>query len=254
MKLSENFASNLVAKGVNKVVASVQDYTILDGKSAKVLVRLLNTRVKQPNYNEVVHAAIDNLIPGLNVVPGSTRFEHSDNNSTSVSAFYVPTNETRKYETAANMRVLATNVYMDADDESVWNLVESANGDRILTRKSLADIGPLVKKSAGEIKYGNEQLSQVVASVNNYVSYVKEGAVKIGIVLARTDDDYQVFDGENPESVDSDEMLDAYDVPNDEVAALTDPQQLLDYYKRLYGEKFPDYYNQIADQIKNQSI
>lgn len=135
-KLKAHFDS----KNRSTLAASVKTFERVGSSSAKVAVTF-NARVNEPaRYFSAICAAFGNR---ARPVENSFREIHGQDYPTFIG--YVKTNvHTRSIEQSSTMRVMAANLYMDPEDESLWE-VKASGGSKHLVKSGTEDITALME-------------------------------------------------------------------------------------------------------------
>ena len=166
------------------VTANVHDHAELDTGLFKVVCTLTTDKADADAVRHAVAAALGNE---LSVVEGSFRVVPSAA-VPAVVGFVRANNVSKPYteEAASRMTVVAKNILMDKDDESLWE-VRSAAGSKYLVRQVGDDLGQLVQLARVRA-FNVPKLSQLVTSSfgqHEYVAYVDKTTqtLKHGFVL-----------------------------------------------------------------------
>ena len=165
----------------------------------------------------------------------------------------------------AKYRVMSSNILMDNDDKSLWDVKIGASG-KYLTRRGSEDLGDLVQASV-QRRSDVPRLSNITiakAAPSELVAFVDDqGDVDHGFAIATSDDKVKVlsFNRRIPVTAEYDNVVSIYPVSipksvhNEVTASLTPEQrkQSKDYYTRLYGYS-PDYLQLIIQEIDESTV
>jgi hypothetical protein len=170
-----------------------------------------------------------------------------------------------KAEVTAKYRVMSSNILMDKEDNSLWDVKEGSAG-KYLARHGKEDLTALVEASVQRrsdipalrhITIAKAATSEVVAFVDD------EGDVDHGFAVATSDDKVEVlsFNRRIPVTVDYDSVISISPVQikaalHKEVLASLSPEQKKqskEYYSALYGYA-PEYLRQINKMIDEGTV
>lgn len=159
-------------------------------------------------------------------------------------------------------RVMSSNILMDNEDRSLWEVKSTGNG-KYLTRRGQEDLSALMQASVQRRPDvpALRQLAIARASRSEVVAFVDaEGDVDHGFALATTDEKVKVlsFSRRVPLIVEYDNVVSISPVTipahiHKVVAGSMSPQEKKDekaYYERLFGFA-PEYVREISRQIDN---
>lgn len=165
-----------------------------------------------------------------------------------------------KQELTAKYRVMSSNILMDKEDKSLWDVTEGASG-KVLVRHGQEDLTALVHASTQRRPDlpGLRHLAIAKAARSEVVAFVDaEGDVDHGFAIGTSDDAVQVlsFNRRVPLTVDYDSVvsISPVQVPaalNKVVAGTLTPQEKKDekaYYQKLYAFD-PAYMREVINQI-----
>lgn len=165
-----------------------------------------------------------------------------------------------KSELTAKYRVMSSNILMDTEDKSLWDVQESAAG-KVLTRHGQEDLTALVHAATQRRPDlpGLRHLAIAKAARSEVVAFVDaEGDVDHGFALATNEETVKVlsFSRRIPVTVDYDSVVSISPVQipaalHKIVAGSLTADEKKDekaYYQRLYGYD-PAYVREIAKQI-----
>ena len=174
--------------------------------------------------------------------------------------FVSPNHEVRDYSEKAtsSMVQVASNILMDETDESMWDVTTLESGEKCLVRRASEDVGMVLSSVRNSrVDLGRIDNKVVRCYASNYVAYVNaDGTMDSGFVMSSENggtqltvltpnDKMHVISSERVAHI-SEGVLE--EAKKKEVAALTDPQKLKDYYAQVY-EYNPDYFAKISDII-----
>lgn len=192
--------------------------------------------------------------------------------ASSVTGFVSSVQETRIYEEAseaAKYKLIATNILMDKEDETTWEMKESAGG-KYLVRQGFEDLSELARHMSHR-RVGAPTLASVqVASVSprEFVAFVDTASMEMdyGMVVAATKAGLlEVVATRSGEAVLVDKQvvvsavyLDAEDqaqikAPKQTLTAATDKKDMIDYYKQAYPYS-KEYIDLIVQQINSMAV
>lgn len=166
-----------------------------------------------------------------------------------------------KSEVSAGYRVMSSNILMDNEDKSLWEVKDGAAG-KYLARHGQEDLTALVT-AAVQRRTDVPSLRQITiakASKSELVAFVDdEGDMDYGFAVATNDDNVKVlsFNRRIPVTANYDNVVSIYPVTIPKpvsdivVASLTaeEKKQSIDFYKRLYGYD-PEYMRAVISQIE----
>lgn len=168
-------------------------------------------------------------------------------------------------EVEAKYRVMASNILMDKEDQSLWEVKDGAAG-KYLARHGQEDLTALVH-AATQRRPDAVRLNHITiakAAPSELVAFVADdGDVDHGFAIATSDDKVKVlsFARRIPVTVDYDSVVSIYpvtvprDIHSQVTASLTNEEkkQSRDYYQRLYGFA-PEFLALVIEQVNNPTV
>lgn len=166
----------------------------------------------------------------------------------------------------ANYKMLASNMYMDPSDDSLWELKEGASG-RYLARRTQEELPEVLSGAKAPQRTGIPSLSRVVrASVktDEFVSFVgASGVVDHGVCIgsAKDKEDHAVvlsvstrkLHAVPKERIISAVKIDANKLRTPKVTAgMPDANAVIEYYRQAY-QYDQDYINRIIQQVEEMA-
>lgn len=245
--------------------ASLENVEAVSDSAVRVVARLNKMPESYEELAQVLESKLGNLV---HLVPGSAAIYSREVSGMVVSAFAAKQPTVRSaFDIDENMREVASNVYMDDRDRSVWTK-QGAH----LVRKDQDDIAEVASVAKKHLRQANqmrpiEALAKVqseFAGAGNTEAMTffdtKSNKVQFGV---RVGEDH-VFSAEAglcevaQNLVIHSAQLFGQDNPNRaEVASLNDAGYDIDrtvqYYERLYGDD-GDFWTQLEDQIRDKAM
>lgn len=179
-----------------------------------------------------------------------------------VAGFITGVEQTRDASETAKMQEIASgNVFLDKEDNSIWNLNEG-NLVRAFSEDlaELASVVPVRKIVNGKRETAAPTVPDYVGPDNTQmVAYVNSETASL-VVGFRVGEDHVFSETAGLQEIGEDQvvetrMLKGTDlVPSlVEAASIEDPNSMADYYQNLYGYD-PAFFDQISTDIKNRAI
>lgn len=170
-----------------------------------------------------------------------------------------------KRDIEAGYRVMSSNILMDNEDKTLWDVKEGASG-KYLARHGQEDLTALVQASV-QRRADLPSLRHITiakAAPSEMVAFVDaEGDMDYGFALGSSDDKVKVlsFNRRIPMNIDYGHVVSMHpmSVPRDlkaeVMAALTSEQKksAIDYYQKLYGYN-PEYVRMITQEINEGTV
>ncbi len=271
-KLNTRMLDLVSARMNESVIANLHDSKQITPTLFRVIATLSTEKVDGTKIAHAISAALDN---NMSAVAGSFRsIGHAG--VPAVVGYMRANRESVPFteEAASKMKVVATNILMSNEDDSLWE-VRSSGDAKYLVRQRSDDLGQLVQMARVRA-YNVPKLSHLVVSSfgkMEYVAYVcaKTEELKHGFVLgmkecAEDEDDKLVVYSEDKveEEIDPDQVIESafvgeslkviaaekgWDLP----ANLNSKQGMLDYYGKMF-DYAPDYKAQLDDIISDHSV
>lgn len=262
---------------VNRIVANVHDYRMLTPTLAKVVVTF--NSVKGVSRQELETAAAQLFEGKMSVISDSFRPVTSSTLPAFVG-FLRLNREVKEYakEEVSKMRVMASNLLMDDQDKSLWE-IKSGKLGQYLARQNNEDLSELLEASVVRQYRVPALAAMVTANVGNtkeagnrvFAAVVdpKTETLRYGYVLSCEGNQVEVVpapeqaegepqDQENiTASVDSVVEL-AYLHGSDSFAELSAPAGdsktvMTDYYKKIYAD-FPEFWDRLKEIINQHAV
>lgn len=260
MNVYREFDSTAITSKLNRSTASLTDYEMINEKTAKVVIATTG-QFSKDSFLQTVATMFDGL-----ATPVRNSFKKITDHA--VVGFVTSVREIRDYNESNDTlryRAIASNILMDKDDESTWELREGASG-KYLARQGVEDLSELANRAYTR-KVGVPSLASIaVASVTpqEFVAYVDstEGDMDYGFVVSRSDNELQVMASSSEEltTISYDQVVHAAHLDADELptvkgkvlAAADDKAAMIDYYKQVYAFD-PSYVQLIIEQIESMN-
>jgi hypothetical protein len=227
--------------------ATIHEYKMVTPSLAKVTASI------QPNAKrESILASITAALKSAGA-PIAASFRKL--NDTTIIGYVAASRETRPVESIADLakdfRVLSSNMYLDNNDKTLWEMKEGASG-KYLARNGVDDLESLVQASRVSPTGSIPRLNRVsMASVERHdlVAFVKQGPwttdVDYGFCLSsNATGDAIVITDAGKQTVKSDFIIAAYQDDNMKVkkgvksTVFNEPiNTMKDYYKLAYGNQ-----------------
>ena len=265
MMNQRNLDLSAIAAQVGTFTLNVNDYEMLTPSLAKVVI----TTTGEAPSKSTIHQQMAKLFNGLaSAVDDSFRMLTRSGDVKSIVGFVKANREVKPYEeqeVTAKMKVMASNLLMDQEDKSLWEVREGASG-RYLCRQGQDELSELVHLATAS-KVGVPHVSQLaMASVlkNEIAAYVnvETEEVEHGFVIQanKTNTEFKIlpFGSDTTIAVAGIQLvhvehLDAEDQPKGmEMASGLGKEDSIAYYKKLYAYA-PDYVQAIIEQINQMS-
>lgn len=249
----------------HSVTANIHDSEMINDKLAKVVCTFNTVATRSEMYLAVAH-----LFKGLAApIEGSFRTVQTAG-LTAMVGFVAANVEVKPYEKAevAKMKVMASNLLMDKDDESLWQ-VNSSGNEKYLVRQGHEDLSELVVLA--KVRQHNvprlDNLVTTSIQKSEYVSYVHPELceVKFGYVLASDDDKLEVLprDEDDSEEISTEMVIEsaflkgsdtqvAVEAGANPPANASDKASMKSYYKEMFSYA-PEYYSELEKIIDSHS-
>lgn len=259
---SQNYREFNLDRAVARVrlnTVNLHDYRMVNDEVARVVVSYTGN----PTPAELFHS-MSGMFKGL---ASPVRNSFRKLTESSAVGFVCSNREVRQYDAAdsTKYRVLASNMLMDNDDESLWSLHEGASG-AYLTRKGNEDLSELVHASMHR-RSGTPMLSSVLSAVvadREFVAFVNPvtASMDYGYVVDRGDESLAVLSVESKEVAKVDPQLVVHsaalmgsdeEVYGHRLVAAADKQSMVDYYTKAYGHA-PEYLAKLIDLINQHAF
>ena len=252
--------------------ASVTEYQLINDRVARVIV----ATVSNPNVTRLMYALESGL--GQAVSPIRSSFRWLTNDKTSLVGFVTLATPQRLLDqddpVTAGYRLIAKNMYMSQEDESVWEMKKASAGT-YMVRHGQDDLGELLEASRvsprgatprmASLVSASAQPTELVAFVNSRGS--RQPAVEYGFAVKREDGGVSVVCAgySDPLQVRSQEIVASYTLDTNEVhrhykagaerqrvQAGSDKSASIEYYKKLYSYA-PDYLKMVIQEVEEMA-
>lgn len=253
---------NFNTQGLSTSTLSLTDFSMVTAKLAKVVIAFTGKQDKQ-SIHEAVAAKLKFL-----AAPVENSFRPVVAN---VAVGYIRANRpvrmfNEEKELRANYKVMSSNILMDNEDSTLWEIKQGASG-RYLARHGNEDLTELVNASIlhrqGIPKI--HQLSLAKAAKFEFIAFAaSSGDMDYGFCVASNDSKLKVVSFQTKEAI---------VMPYECVASMyrigtplsahkkitaagisrEDKAQSVDYYKRLYGYS-PEYLSDVINQIETDAV
>ena len=185
---SFNFArvADRLAARVPQVAATITDFRMVSPSLAQVVATFNTIDANRGDLTAAVGRALSN---GASPIESSWR-SLSSYGAPAMVGFVAVNTETRPYEeaSASKMVALASNMLMDASDETLWQVQADGSGGKMLCKQSTGENLRALMETARVRAPRAPKLDTILSSVNkgDFVSYVDPvtATVRHGYVLA----------------------------------------------------------------------
>lgn len=241
---TDSIAARFKARMQSTAAVAITSYQPINPTLARVVVTHANLeRVGKTEIRQAIASALGNK---ARPVEHSFRSVATAGVASAVG-FIKLNHESQPYDEkrVSKMRVLSKNMLMDEQDDSLWNIRTTADGQRLLCRQVKEDVSELLVTASVHVHRAPaiESIASV-AFVHDLISFVdpKTETVRVGVVLAA---EQLEVDGPRPaqgQSIpDGSEFLEVLEVPRN-IGDLNDSDEL-----RADGEMH------IADRVKESA-
>lgn len=222
--------------------ATLHEYTMVNKTLAKVTCSV----AKDATREEIASAITEALNGAGTVVSGS--FRRIDENT--AVGFVAASREVRPIDSplqiAKAYKVLSSNMYLDNNDKSLWELKEGASG-RYLARNGVDNLESLIQASRVSPTGSIPRLNRIVnssVSKHEIVAFVKQTnwttEVDYGVCLASKDGSLTVVTEDGKEQVSASTVIASYVLedakPSMKASVYNEPiNNIKDYYRLAYG-------------------
>ena len=280
-RLNINRIYERMSNRVSTVTASVTDFFPLSKDVARVVITSNVKDAAPEEYRAALASALGN-----NAVPiaGSFRWVPSSGNPAAVG-FVKANSERRPYEYAGQKKLvsLASNMLMDAADNSLWE-IQSSGDNKVLVRRGNDDLSTILQTAKLHVQSAPRliQMASVVGGERQFISFVDTATaeVRYGFVLSETASDDRIdvvpvaeFSTDSEATNEGVQTLPGVDDPIVietacviEVATLQEPvtagkadpkygngkQGMIDYYRDLYSYS-PEYFDLVKKTIDSHA-
>lgn len=251
---------NIDTKGINTNTVALTDYEMVSAKVAKVIVAFTGNHSKE----SITEALASKMQYMATPVENSFRIVKPN-----VAVGFVRANtelrEVNEKELKASYRVMASNILMDNQDKTLWEVREGAGG-KFLARHGNEDLSELVSASVFPRSDVPRLRNLSVASVaaKEFVAFASaSGDMDYGFCIASKGDRLRVVAASTgraetiPYSVVASVIpVGGAKIPKSVHERITasgvsreDKSQMVEYYSRLYSYA-PDYLREVISQIE----
>ena len=263
-------------KNVNRLVTAAASASHVSIVTAHVPVsnRVSQVCVRLPLGNKELSkvqlaASIKSVLSndGMPVLGSFRRCESDDNYAI---GFVVANLETISVSEASErgLRPVTASLFLDKEDESVWNVTSSPDG-QILVREGKENLSALLETARVRDVSAPELASFNSADSGDFIAFVDplSGNMRGGMVLASTEDGVEVItpDSEETEIVSNNEIVDVID-PEGETEQVASAQgieiaefnskskaSMKEYYKQVFSYS-PEYIKQMMTIIDQSAV
>jgi hypothetical protein len=244
---------------VNLNTVGLHDFKMINDEMARVVVTHTGDHTK-----DTFRTAIAHLFQGV-ASPLANSFKQLTPNSS--IGFITANKEVRTYDNADSIkyRVVASNILMDSEDESLWEMKEGASG-KFLARRGHEDLSELATSCISR-RVGTPLLASVsVATVapREFMAFAntQELDMDYGYVVGADTENYKVLSQLNGTVVDvpaecvvhaTSLMGSDEEAFGQKVTAGMDKEAMIEYYKKAYSYS-QDYIEKIIEVINSHSF
>ena len=252
--LTDRLAANLIERTGSLPSVMITSSFNLGNNISRITCIHSTNGGKKNNYKALAAA----LGPALTAIEGSFARVNDKTETRVVSVGYVSANaivEPLTPEREKQMKVMAKNVLMDEGDSSLWNVQESASGDKYISRQETENVEGLLSTIASP-RVGVVEASSIglcYPNVGDYVAFVNPETETTGkgYVVSASADAVQILPRGSDDLVEiahpfvysavagldtEDKFLERLFARNNVVeAAAIDADKLKEYYRRVYS-------------------
>lgn len=250
---------------LNSFTMNVNDYEMVSPTLARVII---TTTGNTPVQQEEIRASVARLFNGL-ASPVAESFRKVTDG---VMAGFVKTNrEVREYDeaavTAGKMKVMSSNLLMDNDDASLWEIKEGSTG-RYTVRQGNEDLSQLVHLACR--KQMNQptmaHLASMPAETKEFAAFVAPSSEEVehGYVIASGEGKMTVmpFGADEAIEISTAQLVEVCNLDGEDVSAFGSPmaaecaaskEAMIEYYRKAYVYA-PDYVQKIIEIINQHSV
>lgn len=234
-------ASSAPGAGIDRFDLKLWDHGISGPHSAHVLVGF-SPNLGIPTKTEIDEWVIRQTQAQMRIVPESVRL-HPDEHLIVAEVIKIP--QVRPLEHKADMIPVSANAFMD-EKEALWEVRKSEGGPTFLARIEREDIDAILKerekytKTAGVAnrpRLANLHSKGILdPNVGDHVTFLKEGQVYYGQVVAKTAADKVKIALDNTEvEVMTPDIFDVKETTED--FKLKHKQDLINIFTQIYGDR-----------------
>lgn len=257
---TKELRSKFIKKTGGVPTVTIEGHKVLSNNIVKVVASFN----RQPSVAEA-RAALSKAFGGkARAIAGTFRPVRMEGNRVGMTGFMTLNTETKVLtsEVASHMREMASNILMDDVDSSVWNVSESATGQKFITRKLNEDLSELVSLASTE-KYDVPSMSVVASAASTesrkYVAFVNPVTASIdygylfGDVIVSSDSDSVITEVEDDYVVDAQDLEDTDQFDEMDNADEDDVNEQVDAALASYAAH-EQYYLAIESQIDRRAV
>lgn len=252
---------DIVHINLNTNTISMNDYRIVSDTLAEVVVSCTGDMNKDERAIALSKLFNEDLSP----VQGSFTWL-SDGVATGFVSLAPAVQVVEGDSQLASYKQLASNMYMDEQDDSLWEMREGAGG-KYLVRQSKDELPAILASTKAPRRAGIPSLSSVVraaAKENELVSFIHGDALDHGVCIgkSKTNGYPVVLSTNNPRqpvavdprlivstsTIDMSRFEDVLRV----TAALPDPSTVIDYWNRVFNHD-PEYMAKLIENVEQQA-
>lgn len=259
MNSFRNLDIDSVANGFNTFTMKVNDYEMITPSLAHVVVTYTGNAPTQ----EEIRAGMAKMLNGQ-AVPVAQSFRKVTDGV--VAGFVKAGREVREYDeqlvTAGKMKVMASNLLMDTEDQALYEVKESASG-KYMVRQGNDDLSALVhlacRMQVGQPTFAH--IASVPVEPREFAAYVSPDTEEVehGYVIASAEGKMTVLPcgSDTPTEITSAHLVEVVNLDGEDVKAFGkemaagvagDKAAMIEYYKALYGYD-PAYLAQVIQCI-----
>lgn len=247
----------------------VNDYDMVTPTLARVVLSMTG------NYNDrfELKTAIAKLFNNLaSPVENSFRWANRNGDIKSVVGYVRSNNEVREFndkQDSQKYRAVASNLLMDNEDKTLWEVKSGSNDSKYLTRKGNEDLSELVHL-ATSYRTASPKLTQlasaapaakeVVGFVDRTTEEMRYGFVVESGVQAKGKVTVVATDNDEAVDVPEEDVVDVYELDPEESAQLSttaanglSKEAMIEYYKKAYSYS-PEYIQEIIKMIEQHAF
>lgn len=249
---------------VARVVANVHDFEIITPTLAKVVVNFNTADRTVEEARTAIAAAFENQLIGIE---GS--FRSLKTNLQAAVGFMRTNREVKEYkaEMAGKYKTMSSNLLMDPEDQSLWEVKSSPNGNKYIVRQDQEDLSELLVTSSvrGPRTPSLSVLATATVAPNEYLAFVNPRLEEMGygyvvedkgeeLVIASRDGKMMINETINKNLIVEAAWLNG----NDKFKAVAAPSNLnnksamLEYYKQVFSYS-PEYFTKLEEIINSHA-
>ncbi len=249
---------------------SVNDYKVVTPTLARVVLNMNGV----PEDDLQVRASIANLFKNqASAVEGSFRWANRNGDVKSVVGYVKANNDVREFDPKADgnkYRAMASNLLMDQEDKTLWEIRSGSGDSKYLARQGNEDLSALVHL-ATNFRSVSPRLCQIASGApvqKDFVAFVdrKTEEVRYGFAVTSATADTKgmltvvATDDEEAVDVPEEDVLDVYELDAEDMAKVStaaapglSKEAMIAYYKKAYSYS-PEYIQLIINTINQHSF